>query len=232
MSVPELSKEELQGTRTQRQLSDWMNDVLSAFGSTPKGKSAFRFNKGGLIKQLVEEMLPLKRFAEAFYGENSEVQFRLVIGNQSYDALVVDLAGRTIRHLQITQAFDGYETYLRKLHLDQHKSVGITGPTPTKDKQIGRTSQSPGFAVDHGEVLGKSFQDIRSAVARKSTMRYEPGTSLIVNFESLHFLDDGDIDALHAFVRREVVPLARNFEALYLVSDRKEFAYEYATGAT
>lgn len=231
MPVPQLTKEDLEAPRTQQRMSAWVEEVLSAFGSTPEGKSAFRLNKGGLVKQLVEEMLPLRRFADGFYLGDPEVQFRLVVGNQSYDALVVK-GTEAIKHLQITQAFDGYEAYLRKLHLDQNKSVVITGPTPTRDKQTGRTSQGAGFATDHDEILAKTFLDIRTAVERKSAMRYELDTALIVNVESFHFLDEGDVNALHAFVRREVASLACNFRALYLVSDRKGFAYEYSTGAT
>ena len=83
MSVPELSKQALERSRTQKELSAWVNKVLSAFASTPEGKSAFRLNKGGHVKQLVEEMLPLMRFAEEFFAGNSERRFRLVIGNQS-----------------------------------------------------------------------------------------------------------------------------------------------------
>lgn len=230
MPVPELSKDELEAPRTQQQMSAWVTEVLSVFGSTPEGKSAFRLSKSGLVKQLVEEMLPLNRFAEGFYLGDPDVEFRLVVGNQSYDALVVRGA-QTIKYLQITQAFDGYQSYLRKLHLDQNKSVVITGPTPTKDKLTERAAQGSGFEVDHREVLDKTFQDIRSAVQRKSAMRYELDTALIVNAESFHFLDASDVEALHAFVRSEVVPLARNFGGLYVVSDRKGLAYEYSTGA-
>jgi hypothetical protein len=228
MTVPELRKEDLEAPRTQQQLSDWVGKVLAAFGSSPEGKSAFRLNKSGLVKQLVEELLPLKRFAEGFYPGDPEIQFRLVVGNQSYDALVESQA-QPVTYLQITQAFDGYESYLRKLHLDQNKSVVMTRPAPIKDKRTGRTSQGEGFAVDHDEVLAKTFQDIRAAVERKSAMRYELDTALIVNVESFHFLDEADVEALHVFVRREVTPLARNFRGLYLVSDRQGFAYAYPT---
>jgi hypothetical protein len=230
MSVPHLNQTDLGALRTQKELDRWVTDILSGFASTKKGRSAFRLNKGNLVKQLVEEMLPLMRFANGFYSENPDLLFQLVIGNQSYDALVRRADREIAMHLQITQSFDGYQNYLRKLHLNQHSFAPITQRPLAKDKRTGQVERTQGDTVDPHRMLANTFSNIRRAVERKSKMRYEEGTCLIVNVESFHFHTKQDTIALDKFVHQEVVPHAHTFGSLCLVSDT--FAYRYPTNAT
>lgn len=228
--TPQLSKNDLQLPRSQSELHDWVMQTLSVFAASKQGKSAVRLKnkKCSFVKQFMEEMFPLMLFADGFYSSNGAVLFQLVIGNQSYDALILDRKTRKpIEYLQITQSFDGYQNSLRMLHLEQYGHAPITGPTLSKNK-VGVVVETNAEAVQHDVVLNKTFENIRSAVKRKLKMRYESNTSLIVNVESSHFLDDHDTAALHEFIVREISPLIERFVSLYLVSDRQGFAFRYA----
>jgi len=58
-------------------------------------------------------------------------------------------------------------------------------------------------------------------------MRYEANTSLIIEFEDNHIHSDVDREALDQFARSELVRVAANFAAFYLVSDRERLAFGY-----
>lgn len=226
----QLNVNDLQLPRSQSELHDWVMQTLNLFASSNQGRTAVRLkNKGcSLVKQFMEELFPLMLFADGFYSSNDAVLFQLVIGNQSYDALILERATRKpIEYLQITQSFDGYQNSLRMLHLEQYGHAPVTGPTLSKNN-VGAVSETNAEVVQHDSVLNNTFENIRLSVERKLKMRYESNTSLIVNVESSHFLDEYDTAALHEFIAKEISPFIKHFISLYLVSDRQGFAFRYA----
>ncbi|MDD5038476.1 MAG: hypothetical protein PHN78_04080 [Dehalococcoidales bacterium] len=75
----------------------------------------FRLQKG-LIKQLVEEIVPLVIFGKHKFGDNTQVFLHPVIGNQPYDAIVVDTRTKPASqsYLEITLAHEGENDYWRR----------------------------------------------------------------------------------------------------------------------
>ena len=137
--IPTLNQTDLERPRTQAKLRAWVDDLHRKFGQTQEGKRAVRLNRGGLVKKFKEEIWPLALFAGAFYKGRADVLFKPVIGNQSYDALILKVsAHEVLRHLQITQSFDGYQNYLRMLHLEEHGRAPVTGVMLHEDKATGR----------------------------------------------------------------------------------------------
>jgi hypothetical protein len=200
----------------------------TASGTPPQGKRAVRLKQGDLVKQFIEEIWPLSLFADAFYRGRPDVLFKPAVGNQSFDALLIDASTHCIlHHLQITQSFDGYQNYLRMLHLEEHGRAPVTGPGLEKNKASGRVRETWPEAVRHDQVLAQTFKAIQVAVWRKSRMRYESDTSLIVEFEDNHIHSESDRRALDEFARSTLVLAAAHFAALYLVSDRERLAFKY-----
>lgn len=229
--TPILNKTDLEWPRTQAELRAWVNDLHQKFGQTKDGKRAVRLNRDDLVKKFKEEIWPLALFADAFYKGRTDVLSKPVIGNQSYDALILKVsahasANEVLHHLQITQSFDGYQNYLRMLHLEEHGRAPVTGAMLHKDKATGRVPKTWPEAVSHDRVLAQTLNTIHDAVRRKSRMRYESDTSLIVDFEDNHIHSESDRRALDGFARSTLVPAAANFAALYLVSDRERLAFK------
>jgi|SRR5882724_528676 len=226
--IPKLSKSDLQKPRTQADLRAWAYDLHDQFGSTEEGKRAVRLNKGNLVKAFNEEVWPLALFADAFYKDRTDVLFQPVVGYESYDAFIIEASGRrTLHYLQITQSFDGYQNYLRMLHLIEHGRAPVTGPKLQKNKAAGSVQETWPEAVPYDKALQESFERIECAVERKALMRYEANTSLILEFEDTHIHSESDRAALDHFARSTLVPRAAHFGALYLVSDRERLAFHY-----
>jgi len=226
--IATLNKTCIERPRTQMELRAWVDDLHRQFGETKEGKRAIRLNQGDLVKMFKEEIWPLALFADAFYKGRTDVLFKPVIGNQSYDALVLKTSSQEVVHyLQITQSFDGYQNHLRMLHLEEHGRAPQTGPQLRKHLNEKHVDETWPEAVRHDEVLQQTSKRILAAVQRKSVMRYEPKTSLIVEFEDAHIQSAADRDALDQFARSELLSAASNFDTLYLVSDRERLALRY-----
>jgi hypothetical protein len=229
--ILKLSEPALQKPRTQADLREWVDGLHGQVGSIKEGKRAVRLNKGNLVKKLKEEVWPLALFADAYYKDRTDVLFQPVHGYESYDALIIEASRqRTLHHLQITQSFDGYQNYLRMLHLDEHGHAPINGPKLQKNKATGGVQETWPEAVRHDKALKESFELIQDAVDRKSLMRYEADTSLIVEFKDDYIHSESDRAALDHFARSTLVPRAAHFAALYLVSDRERLAFRYEIG--
>jgi hypothetical protein len=230
--VPELGEADLQKPRTQTELRAWVDQLYDQFGRTEEGKRAVRLNKGNLVKEFIEEVWPLALFADAFYQGREDFLFRPVLGCESYDALILAASSRkTVHHLQITQSFDGYQNRLRMEHLEEHGRAPLTGSKLERDRAARRVPETWPEAVERKQLLEQTFEHIRDAVRRKSQMRYEADTSLIVEFEDNHIHSKSDRLVFDRFARSILVPAAANFAALYLVSDRGRLAFSYKTKA-
>lgn len=226
--IPNLDKTDLERPRTQAELRAWVDNLHREFGQTQEGKEAMRLNRGDLVKKFREEIWPLALFADAFYKSRADVLFKPIIGNQSYDALILEASAyEVLHHLQITQAFEGYQNYLRRLHLVEHGEAPVTGAMLQKDKTTGSVPKTWPKAVPHDRVLAQSFETIHEAVRRKSDMGYESETFLVVEFEDNHIHSESHRRALDQFARSTLVPIAARFAALYLVSDRERLAFKY-----
>lgn len=231
--IPTLTKTDLERPRTQEKLRAWVDELHRKFGQTQEGKRTVRLNRGDLVKIFKEEIWPFAIFADAFYKGRADILFKPVIGNQSYDALILEASSHEVlHHLQITQAFDGYQNYLRRLHLVEHGGAPVTGTVLQKDKATGRVPETWPEAVAHHRILPHTFEAIHEAVQRKTQKRYESDTSLIVEFEDNHIHSENDRRALDEFARSTLVPIAARFAALYLISDGERLAFKYESGAT
>lgn len=224
--IPKLVKLDIEQPRTQSELRAWIDKFHREFGQTKEGKRAIRLKAGALVKQFKEEIWPLGLFADAFYNGRTDLFFQNVIGNQSYDALIVHANGRVLHHLQITQALDGHQDNLRMLHLETYGRAPITGVKLQRDKSR-RVPETWPEAESHEKLLKQVFERIRSSVQLKSLMRYERNTSLILEFEDNHLDSEGDRQALDEFARCSLLPIAGNYAALYLVSSHHRHAFQY-----
>lgn len=117
------------------------------------------------------------------------------------------------------------------LHLEEHGRAPVTASKLEKDRATGRVPETWPEAVEHKQLLEQTFEHVRDAVRRKSQMRYEADTSLIVEFDDNHIHSESDRMAFDRFARSILVPAGANFAALYLVSDRERLAFSYKTKA-
>lgn len=139
-----------------------------------------------LTKKLVEEAYPLGLFLCRRYGIEADLQANLIIGNQSYDAVIVDRTCDPPRSsfLEITQAREGEAHYLRMKAFLRNGRVNLLGQvTKSGSKKAGLKPTVENEAVPHERVLACEIDRIEAAVRRKLNKAVQPATSLLVVFD-------------------------------------------------
>lgn len=228
--MPNLMKSDIERPRVARELYGWVQRVHAEFGKTAEGKSALRHRSAPYLKELLEEIWPLANYAWLFFPERTDVRFQPVIGNQSYDALLVDESGSPLCYFEITQALHseaGYQDRLRREHLDQYGRAPLTGPPLRRDPGSRLIAEILGEFVDHSDAVETTFCQIRAAIEAKAIKVYPANTALIVEFQGIHLQQPNDQAALDALAKSTLCSLASPFSELALIDEISRFGFRY-----
>ncbi len=231
MPIPKLTQDEMQISRSQPELADWVDTTIEEFSKSPEGRKAWRLYQGECVKQLVEELLPIRWYADAFHRGDADTRFEVVIGNQSYDAIVRDSDSSIAGYLQVTLAFDGYQSRLRMEHLRDYGHAPMTGVELERGED-GKVAETWSECEDKDLRISAEFQQILTAFQKKAEKRYEKNTSLVVSFRSDGVIDEDYMRRLDVFVNEQILPIEHTFESLVFVSSSEGFYLGYATSAT
>jgi hypothetical protein len=215
-----ITKEELETPRKASEIRSWVDNKIEEIGSTDEGKHAVRFREG-LLKELIEEALPLGIFCEQYFGNSEHVVITHNIGNQNHDATIDDKRDNktSLEYLEITQAHEGEDAHLRMLKLEEDGHVNTLG-TVTKNgtKHTGITIEVETEAVEHGVTFNNEAQRIKEAAKRKSKKKYPDNTGLIIICDDyIAFRNEADANNLSVFIQNEVVPTLDNFSMVFII---------------
>ena len=226
-----VTQTELTTERTPGELNDWVARKFQEIAQREGGKKAVRMRKG-LCKQLVEEVYPLSIFASFRFKISQHVTLQPIIGNQKYDALIIDRSCNPplMSKLEITQAHVGESEYLRRLMLQEQQWAPASGQiekTGTKNTGIKLTANLVAKRVD--DLLIEQIALIRDALDRKLNKDYESDTALLIMFEDVvAFDEEAQRQELYRVVRDELGPKAKPFSALYVASWSKRMFLTWA----
>lgn len=225
-----ISKTELETPRTAREYLAWVESRIQKLGKTDEGKSALRLRRG-LAKVLVEEALPLAIFAAKHYGASRRVKIRHRIGNQNFDAEVMDgrLRKSPFKYVEVTQAHEGENEHYRMIALERDGHVNVLGTVKKSGtKHTGITIEVENEARSHDCVHSEELKRIAGAIARKLTKRYTDDTALVVAFDDyVAIRSDEDMDSLRDFVSQNLAKKITNFRWLALVGWGKRNFLEF-----
>jgi len=219
MSNEVISQEELTKERTPSELWDWLLQKVKQICSTDEGIKDFRLQKG-LWKQFVEEIAPLAIFGKHKFGDTDQVLFQPVIGNQNYDAIVIDLRTKPASQtfLEITQSHEGVSDYWRRRELLEKGFVFSYAPVIKEGSKKNRMFSILPVATPVEERVQKELDRILEAVKRKTGKDYPANTSLIISFDDgPPFQEVMDNKKLDSFMNDKFANLDLRFSALYLV---------------
>jgi len=228
----DISEEELTKKRTPSELHSWVNRKIDQVGSTDEGLEFLRLHKG-LAKQLMEEVYPLALFGYRKFGNTDQILMQPIIGNQSHDAVVIDLRTKPASqsYVEITQSHEGENEYLKMLALHEQGYVfkhGTVSKTGTQKTGLKVSVQAE--AVEVVKVAENELGRILDAVKRKAGKDYPANTSLIIIFDdTFHFQEVVDSAKLDNFVNTHILNLDLKFSTLYLVG-RKNVFREFSIG--
>lgn len=215
-----LTRETCEAERTQADLHTWVHSVLLASSHTPETRDRFRLRQGFLEKKFMEEIWPISLIADHCYRGRNNVFFRSVLGDQGFDAEILDRSSgsETVIPVEFTQAAYDEEMYHRMLYIKEHRHVPLTGPViKTGTKRRGITVKVELEAVDHDRGRSSQFEKIEQAARRKAEGERLPETRLGIVYEGLHISDQEDFDLLRELAVQRLSPLLGSFAHLYLI---------------
>jgi hypothetical protein len=225
-----VTAEEIEKERTAEELAAWIECKIGAIAALEGGKEAIRLRRG-LCKKLVEEVYAISIFATFKYSSEPLVKLLPVLGNQQYDVRVTDMreTPSRIHYLEITQAHEGEQDYLRMLELTRKGNVWASGAVVKKGtKHTGIEVTVDGSAKSMSEHMDRGTKLIKEAIERKSGGRYNSNTSLVVMFEdTIAFRDEQERHELDSFMRALLPQSNLEFDRLYVVGWSKQNFFEY-----
>lgn len=225
-----LNEHELTKERTPAELLSWVEATIERIGSTDEGEKALRLGKG-LVEKLTAEVSPLAIFGVHKFGKSVTVKLKPVLGNQNYDAIVKDLKTDppSLSYIEITQAHEGENEYLRRLILQRNGVVFPTSDIKKKGtKRTGLEVSTKPKAVEVNEIIHDELGRILDAAKRKEGKDYLPNTSLVIKFSDSHrFLEPTVVAQLDRLVKDDIAKLNLNFTTLFLVGKYRHIFREY-----
>ena len=227
---PTLLKSDLECPRSALELYTWVRRIHCEFGSTADGKSALRERSEPYVKEFLEEIWPLANYAWFFFRERNDLRFQPVIGNQRYDALLLDQSGAALCRFEVTQALYGevgYQDRLRREHLELYRHAPLTGPGNGRNLKSGEISESWGECIKHTEAIEVTFKKIRAAIDAKVSKAYTADTGLIVEFQGIHLQRPADQGALDLLAKSILCELACQFSEFVLIDEIARFGFRY-----
>lgn len=224
MSTEYVSKDEIEKERTPSELWDWLIQKVAQICSTQEGLEAFRLQKG-LLKKLPEEVSPLAIWGKHKLGNTDGVFLQPVIGNQNYDAKVIDNRIEPVSesYIEITLAHEGEDDYWRRRQLLENGIVFSKAPVIKMGKGKNCSVSIPPEDTSVDEGVKNELGRIIDAAKRKASKDYPANTSLIISFndttlseERLKVLNCPTIDD---FVKKKLMNFDLRFSHLYLVGE-------------
>lgn len=225
-----LTEDELQKPHSCKCFLEWVENTVASISDSTAGKNAIRFRKG-VVKQLIEEVMPVAIFAEHHFGHTDEVVIQCVIGNQKYDAQVFDNRSYEpkLSYIEATQAHDGENEISRMRKLVECGQVSAVGSVCKKGtKATGIKVVVNSEAVSRRDTLDLTFVRCKEAIERKAGMTYPENTALVVVFDD-YLLDEQGFDASALKTRiRPLVAKLKNFRLVSLVGWSKRTYIEFS----
>lgn len=173
-----LGKEDCEVARTPEELIAWIESLDAAEGYVRADER--------IVKAFFEEIRPLGHLACHKYRGRLGFYLRPKIGNQNYDAEMIDMSSgnERIMRIEFTSTYRDENLALRQEYLSQHGDVYMTGSVWRDGTKAsgGQVQVHPDF-VDHTILLDKLLVACFERVAGKLAKDYEPGTVLAIVFD-------------------------------------------------
>ena len=204
----------------------WIKAQCEKFTGNQAAKRYFREHRG-LTKQLLEEIVPLARFAQSKYGFESNAILQPIIGSQPFDALVTN--DTDTYKVETTLAFDGYQEHHRMNILTEEGSVSAWGNIEVSGtKHKGHTYKVQNGGGSDAQIYGPIIERIKEAYSRKIAKTYSDVRSLIIGFEDfLAFTETSDVDTFKSMLTEFETADKGSFSSIWIVGITGNFSAEY-----
>jgi hypothetical protein len=199
-----LRKEDCEVARTAEELIAWIESVHAQFDAGDATRNYARMGKG-FTKPFLEEIMPLGHLAHHKYLEQPGLNLRPKIGNQNYDAEIIDTSSgdENIARVEFVSTYRDHDLALRLEYLGQHGGVFMTGPPAERDgtkASGGQVYVVPG-CEDHQRRLDDLVASIEDRIADKLGKPYPADTIIAVVFDDYILDPVKDLSQLQLYFR-------------------------------
>lgn len=181
-----LGTEDCEVTRTAEELIAWIESIEARIDALPVPKT-YEWMEKELPKHYFEEIRPLGHLAHHKYRCKPSIYLRPKIGNQPYDAEIIDSSSghENIARVEIVNSHLDHDHALRMEYGVQHGAVFMTGPPA---KRVGTRASGGQICVipgceEHQEYLDNLLATTWTRVANKLGKPYPADTILAVVFD-------------------------------------------------
>ena len=221
-----ITKEEIEQFRTISELSFWINQIFSENISN-EFITSVRLKSSDEIKTLMEEVIPISKFAKKYFSSNSKIKIKPIIGNQSYDAIIK--GSDKISYLEVSRAVNGYDEKLRNEHLDKYGSVFAVGSIDKKGTKASglREVIFLNNGISRKDEINNIKELIKKTILKKINKQknYNAKTLLIITFQDIFWdiLDTKDTEAIDNFINNEIINLQHSFINICILGEQNNY---------
>lgn len=212
----------------------WVRKLIAQVKEEPDGLRRIRLREG-LLKELMNEALPVGLLASNYFGGSDKVSIQLKVGNQNYDALIADrrICGSGVEYLEVTLAGDGEDDYLRMRALHENGEVsGLGTVTKIGTKTTGLKIHVESEMISQAEQLRREQVRISRAIERKLSKKYPPNTLLLVAFDDAMAFDRSDNMANAIAAVESFLPKLQHFHSVALVGLKADMFLSWPLAGT
>ena len=214
-----LTESEMELSRTPLALSEWVNKKSEELSASRESKIYARSGKK-LPKKFYEEIRPLSLFASRMYDNREDIKLKPNLGNEEFDAVIIDESSNRTIYVEISYAKDGYDDRLRLDVLNEKGTVNalgqieVSGTKASGNRKISVRNE----AVKHNEIMSKALKLVERRIADKCDGRYGENHILIIVFDDyLPFRTDEDRELLEESVKSLASKLNPKFMNIFLL---------------
>ena len=195
-----LRREDCEVERTPEELIAWIESVHAQYDETRD----YAWIEKDLIKPFYEEIVPLGDLARHKYLERPGLSLRPKIGDQQYDAEIINRSSGTEhrKRVEFTSTFRDADLALRMEYLAQHGAVVMSGRV-WRDGVKSAGGQI--HVVPECQDYNSRFEDlvaiIEKRVAKKLTIPYAAGTILTIVFDDHYHRSETHVPQLQTYLR-------------------------------
>ncbi|GAB2883170.1 hypothetical protein GCM10027180_11590 [Microbulbifer echini] len=168
----------------------WVKSLISRYSETSESLDFITLKKG-ITKEVLDELLPLSKYAQSYYND-PKVFLKFYPGSTtSYDADFIDSEGKLLERIEVTVAIDGQQSTI------QAESIVEFGHSPiyhtpeycgnVKNRTINETD---GDIVGTDSIIDLQSERIQRAYRKKhENLHKYPNTTLLIGADIPLFME-------------------------------------------
>jgi hypothetical protein len=181
-----ISDKELREPVQSNTALEWVESLMSRFYNTKENQD-FITLKNGVTQELLDELLPLGKYAKSHYN-SPEILLKFYPGcSTSYDADFIGRQGNLVERVEVTMAVDGQQSRIQAEAMNQYGYSRVyhtpeySGTVKNKNRKI---KEPEGSIIGTDYIIELQVNRIQEAYRKKNkNLDKYPDTTLLIGVD-------------------------------------------------